>query len=341
MSSCFNKVYWENLPKCTNSINKVNWQKSCGLKVKFTYEEIEGELEIIKIDGQFIFIKYLDYNIHKISKNDFKNCNLEHFLLNKTTNRCNSHIGEVRINAYGSKITIIYYKNNRDITVEFDNGYIKQCRYGHFKSGKVKSPYCKSVCNIGYLGEGKYNTIENGQLTNYYEVWRSMIKRCYNNICQNKQPSYKHCIVCEEWHNFQNFAKWFEENYYEVKDSGKMHLDKDILHKGNKVYSPETCVFVPQRINELFVQCNANRGNYPIGVYYNKQNKKFTTEINGIINGKHKRIYSSSKNTPEEAFYAYKEFKEKYIKQVADEYIDRIPSKLYEAMYKWEVNIDD
>lgn len=336
-----NKVYWEVLPRYKGYTDRISWKESYGFKVKFTYEGVFGELEIIKTEGQFVFIKYLDYPIHKISQNDFKNCHLEYFLLNKMKNRCNSHIGEIKINTCGSKMTIIEYKSNKNITVEFDNGYIKQCNYGHFKVGKVKSPYCKSVCNIGYLGEGKYDTIKSGQLTTYYEVWRSMIKRCYNNLHQKKQPTYIGCTVCDEWHNFQNFAKWFNENYYEIEDGGRVHLDKDILHKGNKIYSPETCIFAPQRINELFVKNNANRGNYPIGVNYHKQNKKFMAEVRGTIDGKAKRVYQCSKNTPEEAFYAYKKFKEQYIKEVADQYKDKIPNRLYEAMYRWEVTIND
>ena len=46
-------------------------------------------------------------------------------------------------------------------------------------------------------------------------------------------------------------------------------------------------------------------------------------------------------NTPEEAFQAYKQFKENYIKQVADEYKELIPEKLYNAMYEYEVKIED
>ena len=64
------------------------------------------------------------------------------------------------------------------------------------------------------------------------------------------------CSVYEGWHNFQNFAKWYEDNYYEIEEE-QMHLDKDILVKGNKVYSPDTCVFVPETINGLFVKSNA------------------------------------------------------------------------------------
>ena len=122
-----------------------------------------------------------------------------------------------------------------------------------------------------------------------------------------------------------------------------MHLDKDILIKNNKIYSPDTCIFVPQRINELFIKTNKLRGNLPIGVSYLKNINKFQANCKTFT----KRGSASYSNylgcfkTPLEAFNVYKQFKEKYIKQVADEYKNKIPQKLYEAMYRYEVEITD
>ena len=116
-----------------------------------------------------------------------------------------------------------------------------------------------------------------------------------------------------------------------------MNLDKDILIKGNKVYGPDTCIFVPQDINKLFTKRNNNRGNYPIGVSYNKQQKKYKS----YCNTNSKQNFLGYYDTPEEAFTIYKQFKENYIKQVADEYKNHIPEKLYNAMYEYEVEIDD
>ena len=109
------------------------------------------------------------------------------------------------------------------------------------------------------------------------------------------------CIVCKEWYNYANFEKWYNENYYEIEDK-KIQLDKDILKKGNKEYSPETCMFVQQRINSLFTKCNNARGELPIGVTYNKKMKKYETHLQKL------NIHNSLGyyNTPEEAFQAYK-----------------------------------
>ena len=79
-----------------------------------------------------------------------------------------------------------------------------------------------------------------------------MLERCYSQKTQEKHTTYKECSVSEEWYNFQNFAEWMDKNYnYETMQ--KWHLDKDILFKGNKIYSPERCAFVPQEINVLFL----------------------------------------------------------------------------------------
>ena len=168
-----------------------------------------------------------------------------------------------------------------------------------------------------------------------------MLIRCYEPYTINKYPTYIEVIVCKEWHNFQNFAKWYEENYYEI-GKGKMHLDKDILFKGCKIYSPKTCIFVPERINYLFIKSNAIRGEYPIGVSWYKTSNKFRVQCK-ILDKENNRkvIHLGYYTTSEEAFLAYKVFKENYIKQVADEYKKLIPQKLYEAMYKYEVEIND
>ena len=194
---------------------------------------------------------------------------------------------------------------------------------------------------VGYIGEGKYSRKTHLKI---YKCWQKMLQRCYDPYYINKFPTYIYCIVCEEWHNFQNFASWYEENYYECNDE-RMELDKDILVKNNKIYSPSTCIFVPQRINYLFTKRQNCRGDYPIGVTYNKESKRLKVQCNIYKNGKaskeHLGRYPIDK--PFQAFYVYKEFKENYIKQVADEYYSKgfIPKKLYDAMYKYEIEIND
>jgi hypothetical protein len=162
-----------------------------------------------------------------------------------------------------------------------------------------------------------------------------MIERCYSEKEKLKFPSYENVSVCEEWHNFSNYTKWYEENY-NPEYMQSWHLDKDILVKGNKIYSPETCRLVPPAINGLFLKKNLNRGNCPIGVSFNIKDNKYRACIM-----KDKRITLGRFKTPEEAFQAYKTAKEQYIKEVADKWKDLIDIKVYEAMYNYKVEITD
>ena len=252
--------------------------------------------------------------------------------------------GEKNINTFGSEMIIVKYRTNKDIDVYFPkyNWTFKGTTYSNFKKGEIKCPYEPRVYGVGYVGEGEYKCRENGKDTKVYRTWYDMLRRCYDEKNLKRNPTYIDSEVCDKWLNFQNFAKWFYENYYEIEGQ-KMCLDKDILNKGNKIYSPDTCVFVPHNINMLFVKCDKDRGNYPIGVHYHKASGKFQAQCNvyDFKENKSKNKYLGLYNTVEQAFEVYKRFKEKYIKEVADHYKDQIPDKLYQALYNYEVEITD
>ena len=199
----------------------------------------------------------------------------------------------------------------------------------------MRNPYEPNVYGVGYIGEGIYRSKINGKPTKEYNTWHSMMDRCYNSRHSERYPTYAECEVCEAWHNFQTFAAWYNDNYYEVGQQ-RMQLDKDILEKGNKVYGPDTCIFVPNIINTLFVKSNSSRGNLPIGVVCIANEKYWS-----YANERGKRRHLGYYDTPEEAFFAYKSYKERYIKLVADEYRDQIPQRLYDAMYEYEVEYED
>lgn len=252
-------------------------------------------------------------------------------------------LGEINTSNEGYEMKIVEYNKYSDIWVEFQDKHKAKVHteYKHFKKGGVKNPYHKSVFNVGYLGEGKYKQYVNGNQTKCYITWCNMIKRCYDPYELNRYPSYIDVYVCDEWLCFQNFAKWFYKNYYDIPNDN-ICLDKDILFKNNKIYSSETCILVPKRINTLFIKCNASRGKYPIGVYWRKDVDKFVAQCQILDkNSKSKQKFLGYFNNEYDAFLAYKVFKENYIKQVADEYKDLIPTKLYDALYRWEVSIDD
>ena len=212
--------------------------------------------------------------------------------------------------------------------------------YQSFKNREIKCPYEPRVYGIGYVGEGKYKVRENGKITDEYNIWKGMLQRCYDSKYQEKEPAYKGCIVEEYLLNFQHMAEWIENNYYEVPGE-RMELDKDILCKGNKIYSRDTCIFVPQRINKLFTKRDNSRGDNPIGVS-DLPSGNYQVNCN---NGYGRKIYLGVYSTKQEAFQVYKNYKEKLIKEVIDSYEGKIPepyySRLKEAMYNYEVEIDD
>ena len=253
----------------------------------------------------------------------------------------NNRVGERfrnRDDLGGYEFIIVEYNNANDLWVEFQDEYKTRVhtKYNNCKNSGIKNPYHPSVYGVGCLGQGKYKSQINGKRTKEYNEWCNMLERCYSEEFKNKRPTYKGVVADKYFHNFQNFASWWHNNYYEIEGE-RMHLDKDILVKGNKEYAPDKCIFVPERINTLFIKRDASRGEYPIGVSYNKQTNKYSAYCKFEGKKKHLGYF----DTVEEAFLAYKEFKEAYIKEVADKYKDRIPKELYDAMYAWEVEIND
>jgi hypothetical protein len=236
------------------------------------------------------------------------------------------------------EMKIINYRDIYDIDIQFSDGtIIYNKRYDHFKDGKIKNPNYRSICGVGFFGIGDYTSKDvNNKHTIQYQTWIDMLKRCYDKRVISLQPSYIDKFVCDEWHNFQNFAMWFDSNHYSVGKEN-VHLDKDILCKGNKVYSPDRCVFVPQSINNLFLRREKDRGEYPIGVKLNNRLNKYES----VVSINRKQIYLGCFDTPLEAFRVYKFKKEQYIKQIANQYIQYLPSNLYNALINYQVEIDD
>ena len=236
------------------------------------------------------------------------------------------------------KCFVIGYKGCNNILVAFYNPFcIVECAHGQLKAGRVSNPMLPNVFNYGYLGVGEYNSVKHERL---YYIWRSMLNRVHNYKCQLKQPTYKDVTVCDEWYNFQNFAKWCEtQKFYNTKDCKGNHyeLDKDILVKGNKQYSPEKCCFVPKRLNSLLLNSKKSRGVYPIGVSYHKATNKFCASFRDG----NKQVHLGVFNTPEEAFEVYKLNKEKYVIDVVENMKLDIDVEVYKALLNYSVVEND
>ena len=286
-------------------------------------------------DSHNIIVEFEDGERRECDYKSFKEGSLlhPHYDYDKT--------GEERINNFGSKMIIIAYRKAIDIDVYFpEYDWCVKTSYNNFLKRDIKCPYEPRTFGVGYLGEGKYQPIINKKKNLAYKYWISMMERCYSKDFQNKHSSYIKSTVCEEWHNFQNFAEWFYENYYEIKGE-KMQLENNILMKGNMIYCPEYSIFAPVRINNLFVKMlNSSDRNGLIGTR-KLSNGKYGWQCSYINElGEYKRATGTC-NTEEEAFELYKEFKENYIKQVADEYYGLIPRELWKAMWEYEIEITD
>lgn len=161
-----------------------------------------------------------------------------------------------------------------------------------------------------------------------YVNWQGMFRRCYSDLFHTKRTTYKGCTVAPEWHKFSEFKAWHDQQAY----TEGMHLDKDIIYPGNKVYGPNTCVYVSSQLNTLLVKSDANRGKYPIGVFEKNdcyRDKKFQSKIR--ILGKN--ISLGYYHTPEEAHEAYAQAKIKYIQ---DYYlIKQTDQRIIDGLNRW------
>lgn len=246
-------------------------------------------------------------------------------------------VGEKHLSRQGELFEIVAYRGAKDCDITNEKGDLLCRRYNDIKIGKFKNPYFPIVQGVGYIGVGKHKSYLETEVKNRaHNIWTAMFARCYSKNEQIKSPSYIGCSVDEQWHNFQNFAEWYEDNWKPYMDK-TWQLDKDILQKGNKVYSPDNCCFVPNVLNSLLSKSKASRGNLPIGVVHTSSKEIFGASIMKYSKSYHIGHYKSI----EEAFQAYKVAKESHIKEITNEWKGKLDSKVYDALMKYQVEITD
>lgn len=232
-----------------------------------------------------------------------------------------NRVGEKFITNEGYEIEIVEYFCAINCTIRFESKLeIYNISYKVIKNGSIKNPYHRSVQGIGYYGIGYYNS----QKSRRYTVWSNMLQRCYNESYQEKYPTYKDCSVAEEWHNFQNFAKWYEDNYVE-----DFELDKDIVNKENKIYSAQNCCFVPREINALFKHENM-REDLPTGV------KRHGNKYQSLIMKNGKYTFLGTFKTILEASEMYKITKESIIKKLANKWRYKLNLTVYDILINYK-----
>ena len=231
---------------------------------------------------------------------------------------------------------IVEYKGYNNVVVEFlETGYQKLCQNKEIKTGEVKDKLLPSVLGVGIVGD-KYNCKINGKYVKEYQLWKSMLTRCYAEKRHLRHPTYKNCEVSDNFKSYEYFYEWCHKQIgFGVEG---FHLDKDLLTKGNKVYSESACVFIPKEINLALTKSDKIRGEHHIGVSWHKKGKAFVAQVG---KNKGKREYLGSFDTEIEAFNAYKKAKEIYVKELADKWKDKIDPRAYEALMNYQVEIDD
>lgn len=253
-----------------------------------------------------------------------------------------NHLYEEKYNNQGCLMKIIEYNNSSDIVVEFQDeySYQKRTQYCNFKTGSIKNPYGKSAFGVGMIGV-KYPSKINNKTQKEYNIWVHILQRCFSEKEKERLPQYKDVTCCNEWLLFENFYEWLhkQDNFDKWYNGDRWAVDKDIIVKGNKLYSPEMCCLVPQNVNCLLLRRDSLRGDLPIGV--KRKGDKFQAYCGNPFTKRQE--YLGDYDTPEEAFYVYKERREYYIKQVAEiEYNNgNIIKPCYESLVNYSIEIND
>lgn len=230
----------------------------------------------------------------------------------------------------GTMWEIIEYSNFNKIKVKImtDPPWETIVSGGNLVSGSIKNRGKPSLFGVGIIGGAEVNCYEMS-----YKSWAGMLKRVYNSHTEQVAIAYKDCIVVNEWLRFENYLKWFEQQ----KVQPKWQLDKDLLVPGNKIYGPDTCIFLPREINTFLTNRYNHRGQWPVGVTYHERLNKWQA----CCNAHGKREYLGVFTSPEEAFATYKVRKEQVAKELAEMWKDAIDIKVYNALMRFTVNIDD
>ena len=162
--------------------------------------------------------------------------------------------GLVKVNSEGESFEVIKVHKDGTFLIHFPKpSFWQVVSFEDLRYGKVRNKAERFLFGVGYISTDEKNPfdLKFGLTEEIYKRWISMMTRCYNE--SGLHPSYKNVTVAEEWHDFSNFNKWCLKQGVRayIKD---LALDKDLLSGGQKIYSPETCTFLPISINSLLVQ---------------------------------------------------------------------------------------
>lgn len=239
--------------------------------------------------------------------------------------------GKVFTSTNSGDFKVVEYIDQKNVVIEFlYTGTRLVARIGNILNGLVKDRMYPSVYGVGITGE-KIPVVD-GKRCKQRELWVRMLDRCYSK--GKNKPTYEGCSVSENFKYYPFFKEWCEKQIgFDVKGFA---LDKDILVKGNKVYSEDACVFVPQEINNILTYKKSTNKGLSASVALQKSGRYSVSFRKDRITQNLGRF-----DTPEEAFQAYKQVKESYIKEVAEKWKENIDPKVYEALINYQVDMTD
>jgi hypothetical protein len=223
---------------------------------------------------------------------------------------------------YGDNFVVLETLPGNNCMVQFldEFKYKRTASKNAVIKGNVKNPFRRSVYGVGYFGDGPYTSVNSQR---QYKVWQCMLERCYNEA----HPAHKHYAdveVCGDWHNFQSFAAWcltqkgFEDKHFEI--------DKDFMYDGNRLYSPDTCCFIPGVINSFFLngRTNGKKGEgLGVGV---------TETPSGTFRVCLNRVKLGTFPSQRQAELAFTNYKKYSLWLLASEFKDRLDKKVYERL---------
>ena len=230
--------------------------------------------------------------------------------------------GFIGTNSHGEKFVVLKSLPNNMCRVQFldEHRHEKDADKSAVSKGSVKNPFRKNVHGVGYMGDGEHTTITSKR---QYNIWQGMLERCYYSG-HPKHESYKDVIVCDEWHNFQNFAEWcltqdgFKNKCFEI--------DKDFMVSGNRTYAPDKCCFIPAAVNSFFLN---GRG-------LTKKDKSLGTGVTETPSGTFRTCLNDTKlgtfPSQRQAELAFTNYKKYSLWLLASEFKDQLDNRVYKRL---------
>jgi len=299
--------------------------------------KIVNNWEILyKINGKSYFCKCIHCGIER----KVFNSQLKDTRIDPVKARCRNcsklKVGDEYVTNKGFKFKIKEYISATKVLIKFEpddlcpDGYERYVAKYYITDGCIDYPYERNNCGVGYVGYIRKDFKADRHIL---DVWNKMIKRCYDPV--EKDKSYSNCSVCSEWHNFYNFHKWYDSQMTNGFYQKGYQLDKDILNPNAKVYSPENCRLVPEKINSFTnnVNTDSRKSKLPSGVGWKEKNQKYQVSIKS---GHKTNKYLGLVSCPKEGYEIYKVEKLKAANKLADEWEGLVVPEIIDALRNYE-----